>query len=220
MGLTLDMGRRSYGPDDPVPTDVEVLSDRAANGPVDHAELRQRPRGMLLPDLAPPVVGAAHEAADERFEILPPDVHDELAGALDDLESWSANGRPTASSSVGRRTMNSLGRRLPGLARHRYNPCFLHTEDLLLEELQPGDLIELRSDHGVVGAVVQPDDTLRRGVVSMTHCFGGEPGVEDDLRPVRDQSGAAPSLSEGRQDISLMPHMTAVPVSIEAAQHT
>ena len=29
-----------------------------------------------------------------------------------------------------RETMNSLGRRLPGLSRRPYNPCFLHPDDL------------------------------------------------------------------------------------------
>lgn len=215
MDLTLDMGRRSYGPEDPVPTDVDVLAERSSGSSIDHDELRRHPRGRLFPDLEPPVVKGAQDNAKDRFAILPTDVEDELAAARADLEATATSGRPYRL--IVRRTketMNSLGRRLPGLARHGYNPCYVHPEDMLAERLEPDAIVELTSDHGVVTAVVQPDDTMRRGALSMTHCFGGEPDIEDDARRFGTNPTRLLSLTEGQQSISLMPHMTAVPVSM------
>ncbi|MDZ7734668.1 MAG: hypothetical protein U5R31_17730 [Acidimicrobiia bacterium] len=70
------------------------------------------------------MVGAAHEAADERrFEILPPTSTTSWPVRSTIWRAWSAVSAPDRLI-VGRtkETMNSLGRRLPGLARHRYNP--------------------------------------------------------------------------------------------------
>ena len=107
--------------------------------------------------------------------------------------------------------MNSLGRRVPiGLP---YNPCFAHPDDLVDLGVVDGDLLVLTSDHGTITVVASADPTLRRGVLSITHCYGSLPGEDDDPR----QYGANParllSLTEHRQPISQMPWMSAVPVS-------
>ena len=219
MGLTLKMGRRTYGPRDPVPTDVEVLAERASGGYVDHAELRRHPHGRVFPDVPAPVVAAAPDEADGRFEVLPPDVEAELRGAFDALAVAEADLRPfRLIVRRSRETMNSLGRRLPGLVRSGSNPCFMHPADMGEAGLLPGALVEITSDHGTVGAVVQPDATLRRGVLSMTHGFGGEPGLEEDPQRFGTNPTRLLSLQEGLQPISRMPLMTAVPVTLTAAE--
>jgi hypothetical protein len=75
--------------------------------------------------------------------------------------------------------------------------------------------VKLTSKHGSVEAVIEPDSTMRRGSASMTHCYGGLPGTEDD--PVRYGSNPSRLLSidTDLQSISLMPHMSAVPITIE-----
>ena len=107
--------------------------------------------------------------------------------------------------------MNTLGRRVPiGLP---YNPCFMHPDDLAALGAVDDDLLVLTSDHGTITVVASADATLRRGVLSITHCYGGLPGEDDDPR----QYGANParllSLTEHRQPISQMPWMSAVPVT-------
>ena len=116
--------------------------------------------------------------------------------------------------------MNSLGRRLPGLVRHGYNPCFMHPDDMSAADLLPGELVDVTSDHGSVGAIVQPDRTLRRGVLSMTHGFGGEPGLEEDLHRFGTNPTRLLSLQTELQPISVMPLMTAVPVTLTPVRDT
>jgi anaerobic selenocysteine-containing dehydrogenase len=93
----------------------------------------------------------------------------------------------------------------------------MHPADMDDTGLDPGASVDLTSGHGTVRAFVQPDPTLRRGVVSMTHCFGGEPGSEDDPRQYGTNPARLLSISAGLQPISLMPHMTAVPVRVSPA---
>jgi anaerobic selenocysteine-containing dehydrogenase len=219
MGLTLELGRRVYTPADAVPTDVGVLAERASGRAIDHEELRRHPRGRLFPEVPAPVVEPPADDAEGRFDVLPDDVAEELRAAMAGLTARRLEGFPF--DLIVRRskdTMNSLGRRLPGLARYGYNPCFMHPADMDDTGLDPGASVDLTSGHGTVRAFVEPDPTLRRGVVSMTHCFGGEPGSEDDPRQYGTNPARLLSISAGLQPISLMPHMTAVPVRVSPAE--
>ena len=217
MGLELKMGRRCYAAGDPVPADVDVLAERAQGSGIDYADLQSHPSGRLYPDAPEPIVNAAPEPVAGRFELMPDDVRREMRDALERLGKQD-RGRHAFRLIVrrSRETMNSLGRRTPGLARTPYNPCYMHPEDIAEVGLAPGAAIELTSDHGSAVAVVEPDRTLRRGVFSMTHCFGGEPGLEDDVYRFGTNPTRLLSLEENAQPISLMPLMTAVPVSVSA----
>ena len=92
--------------------------------------------------------------------------------------------------------MNSSGRSLAKLTRGRpYNPAFVHPDDLAALGIASGESVEIRSAHDAIWAVVEADDTLRRGVVAMTHAFGGHP--DEDHRASRDRQQHRPS--DGRR---------------------
>jgi anaerobic selenocysteine-containing dehydrogenase len=215
-GHSVSFAGRDYPPGSPVPTTEEVLASMATRGRASFDEVKTHPHGKVYADLAPPVVGPPIDGADGRFALLASDVADELAAALagapvDDGE------RPFRL--VVRRTketLNSLGTRVPGLPRHPYNPCFANPDDLEALGCPSGTLVTISSAHGDVEAVVQADATLRRGVLSMTHGFGGLPGDDDPLLHGSSTSRLM-SLSAGAQSISAMPHMSAIPVSLVRA---
>ena len=71
--------------------------------------------------------------------------------------------------------------------------------------------------HGRVEAVIEADDTMRRGDASMTHCYGGLPGEEDDPLIYGTNPCRLLSIAQDLQPISLMPHISAVPISIGPA---
>jgi anaerobic selenocysteine-containing dehydrogenase len=109
---------------------------------------------------------------------------------------------------------NSHGRPLSKLMRARsYNPAFMNPADLERLGIAPGELVEIRSRHGRIVGVVERDSDVRRGVVSMAHAFGAEPGVEADPREVGANTGRLASLDEADR-YSAIPRMSAIPVEI------
>ena len=77
-------------------------------------------------------------------------------------------------------------------------------------------MVEIRSAHDAIMGVVEADADLRRGVVSMSHGFGGNPGEAED--PAVDGANTNRLL---RTDVDYdpntgMPRMGALPVSVAA----
>ena len=58
-------------------------------------------------------------------------------------------------------------------------------------------------------------DSLRRGLVSMTHAFGGRPGSDDDPGVRGSNAGRLLRADDDFDPISGIPRMGAVPVAIE-----
>ena len=110
--------------------------------------------------------------------------HDEQRGLRDRLSSQAEEriGK-LADDLLENRVINSTGRTLPGLMRGRpYNPAFMHPDDLADLGVVPGELVEIRSEYATITGVAEADADLRRGVVSMSHNFGGNPGEDEDPR--------------------------------------
>ena len=79
------------------------------------------------------------------------------------------------------RVINTFGRTVPGLMGNRpYNPAFLHPDHMAGLGLEPGDLVQIESDFAAVIGVAETDHDLKRGVVSMSHGFGANPGEAED----------------------------------------
>ena len=111
-----------------------------------------------------------------------------------------------------------MGPQLPSLrAKRPYNPAFLHPEDLTALGLAPGDLARVRSAHGEIFAVVDAAEDVRRGVVSMSHSWGG---LHEDESTVRTGGSCTARLIDVTTDydpISGIPMQSAIPVNIEPA---
>jgi anaerobic selenocysteine-containing dehydrogenase len=110
---------------------------------------------------------------------------------------------------------NSNGYYLPATRqRNPTNAAGLHPTDMAELSLHDGDEIEIRSDNGVVHAVACADTSLRRGVVTLSHGWGGLPGRNTDPRAIG--SCVNPLISDNRdvEAVNAMPRMSAVPVSI------
>ena len=115
------------------------------------------------------------------------------------------------------RVINSTGRNIPGLMRGRtYNPAFMHPADLAELDLTPGDTVEIRSAYDVVVGIVEADDDLRRGVLSMSHGFGGNPGEAEDPRVDGANTNRLLRTDVDYDPITGMPRMGALPVSVSA----
>jgi anaerobic selenocysteine-containing dehydrogenase len=111
--------------------------------------------------------------------------------------------------------MNSSGRSLAKLTRERpYNPAFVHPDDLAALGIASGESIEIRSAHDAIQAVVEADATLRRGVVAMTHAFGGQPDEDHRHRELGSNTGRLIAADLEYDVVSGMPRMGALPIAI------
>jgi anaerobic selenocysteine-containing dehydrogenase len=203
MGTPLDMTTP--------PQEDELIEITLASAPVSLDEVKQHPLGYFHPDVQHAL--PADPATAGRFATLPDDVAGEIALLTQEM------GAPANDSFAfrlcnrrARHRMNSMGGTLPDLLRlMRRNVGHMNPEDMAALDLHSGEWIELASAHGSIQVTAEADETLRRGVVSVSHGFGGLP---DEDR----SHGASPnqliSTDSDLQTINAMPRMTAIPVNV------
>jgi len=115
-------------------------------------------------------------------------------------------------------TFNSVGTDIAGLtARYGTNPAFMHPDDLAREGLARGDRVRVASAHGQLDAIAWPDPGLRPGLVSMCHCWGGDPDEPGDPRETGSNVGLLISVEQDCARFSGIPLMSALPVRVAPA---
>lgn len=113
--------------------------------------------------------------------------------------------------------VNSAGRENPKLSKKPYNPAYLHPEDMRELALCDGDIITIRSPHAVIEGVVEEDASIRRGIVSMAHSYGGLPGDTDkSVTEIGSNTGKLVSVTSNYDALTGIPQMSNIPVSIRA----
>src|SRR3546814_10902807 len=92
--------------------------------------------------------------------------------------------------------------------------AYLNPDEMAERGLVNGDWIEIASDNGTIDAMVEADEKIRPGVVSMSHGFGGLPEDGGYLT-----NGASANLlistERDRPAINGMPRMSGIPRSEE-----
>ncbi|MCX6519815.1 MAG: molybdopterin-dependent oxidoreductase [Actinobacteria bacterium] len=200
--------------------DDELMLDLAfATGRMPMAEMREH-RGQILHDREVRVV-APDPAATGRFAVAPPDVVAELAEVSAEqtgaevLDGFDDGAYPFRL--VSRRlkhVLNSLGRELPGLARvGTTNAAYLHPDDLAGLGAVDGDLLEITSPTGSVLAVAEGSDTVKRGVISMAHSWGGAV-TDEDVRTEGSPTNRLCTVDSGWDRLNGMAIQSAIPVSV------
>ncbi|WP_354562729.1 MULTISPECIES: molybdopterin-containing oxidoreductase family protein [Gordonia] len=209
-GQPFKFAGRILDPSSP-PTSTELLAMMTERGRLPFDELVSAEHGRLVGDSGTVVAPPTPEAAGRRLELMPDDVRAELEDALQ--PSPVAGDFPFRL--VVRRireAVNSTGIRVPGLVPGGGNPARVHPDDLERLGVADGAQVVLRSASGSLRATARADQTLARGAVSMTHCFGGDDGDAAGVN-VNNLTGTL----DGVQTINAMPTLSAVPVAIVPA---
>jgi len=201
------------------PSTEDMLAMRCASGRITFealkADLAAYPSGRIYDHPSLEVLPARPEAADARFDVMPEDVAAELRDFLaSDYAKDASPGAGFTHLMISRRmnrVMNTLGNNLAGTHRHDPgNPAYMNPAELAELGLAAGDWVEIASQHGRIVAVAKEDPALRRGVVSISHCWGGLPGKEG--------TGANTNLliaaDKNVQPINAMPLMSSLPVNL------
>ena len=162
MGLTLEVAGNTYGPDDPRPSPGEFLETLAAGGRVPLEDVKRYAHGRMYDELEPVRVRPPDDLTG-RFRLLADDAAAELSAAL--MPESDSTRHFLFAVRRAKHTMNSYGRRLPGLSPFPYNPCFVHPDDMRRIGVDDGQLVRVRSDSGAIIGVAEADPTLRPGVV-------------------------------------------------------
>ena len=199
------------------PTTDEIYAQITQNARIPLEEVKRHPRGRVFDEIDERVQ-PREEGNTDRLQLG--DAH--MMSALREVREEDYEGRRSDADYpfllVSRRSnnfMNSIGRSVEKLAGSKtYNPAFVHPDDLAALGIASGDSVEIRSAHDAIWAVAEADDTLRRGVVSMTHAFGGQPDEDARHRELGSNVGRLTSVELDYDPVSGIPRMSALPVAL------
>jgi anaerobic selenocysteine-containing dehydrogenase len=111
--------------------------------------------------------------------------------------------------------MNSSGRSIAKLNGNKpWNPVWMHPDDMRAVGVGEGDRVRIATSHDGIVAVVESDDTLRRGVVAIAHAFGGLVEEDDRYAQLGANTGRLVRTDVDYDPISGMPRMGNIPVAI------
>ena len=214
-GVTLDM--------DTPPTQEQLLAILARDATVTFDEIRAHPEGKVF-DVPPMRVQPGDPQSAARFEVAPPDVAGELAAlAREDGVRAQIKGEIGGDSGYThllavrrvRDVQNTMYRHLDAIAKRMpHNPLWIHPDDLAALGIAAGERVAIESAHGRIEAVSQADATLRRGVVAITHGWGGLPEDSGDAQAPGVNVNRLTSTRSDLDPINAMPRLTALPVRL------
>ncbi len=202
---------------------TEWVLDGLMNGsriPLD--EIRKHRHGKIYDDEKIRVAPADPDCRD-RLEIGNPDMLAELSAIRSEVFGRE-RGEDAAAypfQLISRRlpnVYNSSGRDIPKLnGRRPYNPAFLNPDDLDMLGLAKGDLIQIASPHASILGIAEPAPEVRRGILSMAHCFGAAPKHDADVRQFGSNTGRLVDNERDFDPHTGIPRMSAIPVAVTKA---
>ncbi|MDG2303261.1 MAG: molybdopterin-dependent oxidoreductase [Candidatus Binatia bacterium] len=144
-------------------------------------------------------------------------------------ELHEVGGEPIASPEDSEFAFRLISRRLPHVhnsswhlheplrRKHPSNPAFMHPDDLERLGVTSGSIVEISSAAATIQGVVEAAPDLRRGLVSMPHCWGGVPGEDDDVRVHGGNTSRLSSTDRDFDRYSGIPRMSTIPVNVRPA---
>jgi anaerobic selenocysteine-containing dehydrogenase len=200
----------------PTTDDIYDLITRGSRIPL--AEVKRHPNGAVFPET---ILAVGKEpGCTARLDVGNIEMMAELTEvaneSIDDSTEYPFRLICRRSAHV----YNSSGRDLPLLIQKggRYNPAFMHPDDLVRLGLKTGDVVQLESHHGTIFAIVEAEETLRPGIVSMSHAFGDLPRDGADFRLVGSNTSQLTSVADDFDRYSGMPRMSALPIKVTPMQ--
>jgi len=202
---------------EPTTDDLYEIMCTGSNIPLD--EVKRHPHGHVFEELLDQKVGPGDPDCEDRLDVG----NAGMLAELDEIRDRASTAEADADRPFlfvprrENRVINSTGRTLPGLMRgRRYNPAFMHPDDLALLGVVAGDLVEIRSEYDAITGVAEADADLRRGVVSMSHNFGANPGEDEDPRVDGANTNRLLRTDVEFDRYTGIPRMGALPVAVSA----
>ncbi len=201
------------------PSKFELLENITHGSRVPISEIAAQEGGHIypVPDI---ILSPADPQTAERLELFPEGLASELDSAFADLDAASCDEFPLLL--VSRRmknTYNSTGPELTLLGKKgTTNPAHIHPSELQAMGISDGEIIEVRSAHGVIPAVAAASDDVRPGVISMSHCWGASPDpsaqADTRIREIGANTNRLINNLENAERYSGIPRQSCIPVAI------
>ena len=208
---------------DPVPVDMaskpttdELYESLMHGSRIPLSELKRHPHGAVFADTTI-LVAPADPDADDRLDVGNATMLAELAAIR--RENFSeASDAALPFRLISRRmpnVYNSSGRDIAALSKGRsFNPAYLHPDDLSMLGIEPGERLEIASTHARIFGIAEAAPELRRGIVSMAHCFGDAPRHDRALHSIGSNTGRLIDNESDFDPHTGIPRMSAIPVSV------
>jgi anaerobic selenocysteine-containing dehydrogenase len=189
------------------PTNEELIELTCANSRVPLEEVKKHPHGHVFHEVAQ-TVAARDPSCTAMLQLADPMMMEELSHVRSESKQLGDGELLLVPRRINR-VMNSVGHGIPGASEPR-TPAYMHPDDMAARGLSSGASVLVRSRHGAIQAAVHDDDTLRRGVVSVVHGFGGR---------LDDTQNSAASVTrliamEEVDRVSGLPRLGAIPVTV------
>lgn len=166
------------------PSKYDILEKMTVGSRVPLEQIYAREGGHVY-DLPDVIIEPADPASKGLMDLFPAGLAEEIAGATADADRSLRLKTEYPFLLISRRmknVFNSTGPELSFLAsKGTTNPAYINPEDLAALNIADGEVISIRSSRGEIPAVAESSPDIKRGVVSMAHCWGGAPnGTGDD----------------------------------------
>lgn len=231
MGLNLTVGfKYGFGEFDEAPpmaidmsrnenaTTEDLYEQMCHNSRIPFAEVRRHPHGRIF-DIDE-VVHAKDTDCTARLDVG----NDHMMDELDEVAGFDFEAERSDGSYpfrlISRRSnnfLNSAGHSLKIARLNRgkpYNPLYMHPEDMSALGLSGGDAVTITSNHDRIPSRVEPDETMRRNVVALYHCFGGLVDEDNRFDEMGTNIGRLIPTDKDYDPITGIPRMSNIAVSI------
>jgi anaerobic selenocysteine-containing dehydrogenase len=203
-----------------VPSLDDIFELAMRNSRVPLAEVKKHPHGKRFD------IDAAIEPRDrgctDRLQLADPMMIAELAEVYGEDFAAKRLAMDFPFQLVCRRannTLNSIGTNIPAQLKGRaYNTLQINPHDVAALRLREGQVVEISSRYASILGIIEGDDSVRPGVVSMTQGFGAR-GEAEELNPYLAGSNVNLLMHQGEYDpISGIARMSALPVAISSRE--
>jgi anaerobic selenocysteine-containing dehydrogenase len=205
------------------PTTDDLIELMTYGSRIPLEEVKRHPHGASFVD-PPEYVGSKDPGWSGRLDVGNEDMMRDLSEILTNLNGLSRTGSGSVDGSdifpfrlIGRRVQRAYNSSQNFAETNRgrgYNPAYMHPSDIADLGLRPGDAVDISSRRATIPAVVEADATLRRGLISMTHGFGGAPERDEEFRVIGSPTSRLLDNWDFVDPYVGMPRMGNVPVAV------
>jgi anaerobic selenocysteine-containing dehydrogenase len=194
------------------PTTDELLDILAGGSRVPLDEIRANPGQHLYPSTM--IVEPKDPGWPHRLDVANPDMMSDLDVAAHTRSVDDASFPYRLLSRRVQQLLNSAYN-IPATNRGRsHNVAYFHPDDLQSLGVAPNSLVDITSQRATIRVPAGEDHNLRPGTLSMTHCYGGLPGDDEDPLVVGGSTSRLLSIDSRYDRYSGQPLMSNIPVNV------